>query len=161
MVLERDHFPIIVFLSLFHVDVSAFILIISIIARKVNIMPNKVNGTQNGIMKNGGTNVTSPRGSMASTRVADATSIMTGKSSLSKMGLAMNDCCSDDPRSPRGRKQQLVKVLGMASIPIIVLMCLSAKILADAILQQQYAQSFKKEVQFAVQAGEVVHALGL
>lgn len=56
---------------------------------------------------------------------------------------------------------QLIKILGMAAIPIIILIVQCGTSMHDAILQQGYASDFKAQMEFAVQAGDVAHTLGL
>jgi hypothetical protein len=90
----------------------------------------------------------------------DTGSIMTGRSSLSRIK-GMARCCYDDPRTTKGRRSQLTKILGMAAIPIVILVVQSVLSLNSAIQQQNFASDFRDQVVFAVQAGDVVHALGL
>jgi hypothetical protein len=73
----------------------------------------------------------------------------------------LTECCADDPRTVRGRRTQLAKVLGMAAIPIVVLVIQASIAMRAAIMQQMYASSFKDHINFAVQAGNLVHALQL
>ncbi|GAU88270.1 hypothetical protein RvY_01006-1 [Ramazzottius varieornatus] len=90
----------------------------------------------------------------------DGVSIRTGRSSLSRLTI-LTGRCVDDPRTARGRRMQLIKILGMAAIPIIILIVQCSTSMHDAILQQGYTSNFKAQIEFAVQAGDVAHTLGL
>lgn len=70
-------------------------------------------------------------------------------------------CCADDPRTTKGQRKQLLKILGMAALPIIILVIQSSLTMRAAVLQQSFASSFKEQVQFSMQAGYVVYTLGL
>ncbi|OQV19721.1 hypothetical protein BV898_20145, partial [Hypsibius exemplaris] len=70
-------------------------------------------------------------------------------------------CCIDDPRTRKGRRMQLVKILGMAAIPIVVLVIQASLSIYGAILQMNYARSFRDQVRFCTEAGAVVHAMAL
>ncbi|GAU91845.1 hypothetical protein RvY_04024 [Ramazzottius varieornatus] len=90
----------------------------------------------------------------------DTGSIATGRSSLSRLAGVAGKCV-DDPRTTKGRRMQLIKILGMAAIPIIILVVQSGISVHQALQQQQFASDFKDQIEFAIQAGDVVHALGL
>ncbi|XP_055327160.1 uncharacterized protein LOC129580592 [Paramacrobiotus metropolitanus] len=90
----------------------------------------------------------------------DALSTTTGHSSISRLKLALGRC-SDDPRTVKGRRSQLAKILLLAGIPIVILLIQTGFAVKSALTEQQAASAFRKEVEFAIQAGAVVHALGL
>lgn len=70
-------------------------------------------------------------------------------------------CCVDDPRESSGRRNQLVKILGIATIPVIILTVQSSLNVHDALFDQWAAVNFKADVEFATQASKVIHALQL
>ncbi|OQV21604.1 Atrial natriuretic peptide receptor 2 [Hypsibius exemplaris] len=137
---------------------------------------NKVaNGNTNGTLQNSEPNPAKPYGGTngyngstvtvgaASSMKEGNGSIMTGvtsRSSMSRVKVLMGTC-ADDPRTTKGRRMQLIKILGMAAIPIVILVIQSALSMAQALAEQGYATSFKAQVTFAIEAGNVVHALGL
>ena len=56
---------------------------------------------------------------------------------------------------------QLLKILGMAAIPIVILVVQSSVTIRTAVWQRDYTRAFKDQVRFCTQAGAVVHAMGL
>lgn len=137
------------------------------------MVANKISGSRQAI-GNGGTE-TEPhanshppavRGSflsMASNmerKPFDTTSNRTSRSSISRVKYAMG-LCADDPRTPKGRRNQMAKILFMAGLPIVILLAQTITSTVQALREQGHANAFIVEVDFAIQAGAVVHALGL
>lgn len=109
-------------------------------------------------------NLTQRNGSLVSfasgrgKKYGDASSTTTGHSSIS---CTIRGCCVDDPRTLKGRRYQMTKIVTMASVPIMILIIQTAITVSQALNEKNYASSFISQVNFAIQAGSVVHALGL
>ncbi|XP_055357687.1 uncharacterized protein LOC129602635 [Paramacrobiotus metropolitanus] len=108
--------------------------------------------------------VTTFASSAGDTKRYDGVSITTGRSgrsSLSRRSRILVGYCVDDPRTVKGRRIQMTKMVCLAGIPILILIIQSGISVSQALTEQRVSNAFIAQLEFAIQTGYAVHALGL